>query len=99
MAKQGQHNNDDRDPDQSPGPNKHRESTIIVTGTYKKKETYRKQAALHQDTAKRAQFAKPKWDPDGRHNLTVKANSAVRAQRGPKRSGSDSNADKATRGY
>ncbi len=52
MAKQGQHNNDAHDYDKSKGPNNPSKSVTITTGTYKKKETYAKQAAQRQDPHK-----------------------------------------------
>lgn len=99
MAKQGQHHNDANDQNIARSFNKPKQSTIITTGTYKKRLTYKKQAALHQDPAKKPQAAKPLWHPDTRKLLTHEADSARRALDGTKRTGSDSNADKATRGY
>jgi hypothetical protein len=99
MAKQGQHHNDANDQNIARFLNKPKQSMIITTGTYKKPETYKIQAALHQDPGKVAQDAKPLWHPDTRKLLTHEANSAERALDRAKRTGSDSNADKATRGY
>jgi hypothetical protein len=99
MAKKGQHNNDARDQDIARSRNNPKKSMPITTGTYKKLETYKKQAALHQDPAKKPQAAKPLWHPDTRELLPHEADSRERALEGDKRSGSDSNADKGTRGY
>ena len=52
MAKQGQHNDDAHDYDKSRGHNNPAHSQTIVTGSYKKQETYKKQAAEHKDTGK-----------------------------------------------
>jgi hypothetical protein len=97
MAKQGQHHNDANDQNIARCLNKPKQSTIITTGTYKKPETYKLQAAMHQDPGKKAQAAKPLWHPDTRELLTHEADSAKRAHDRTKRTGSDSNADKATR--
>ncbi len=101
MAKQGQHKHDKHDHRLMPatGHNNPRESTPITTGPSKKKETYAKQAYEHKNPAKRAQFAKNTWDPDTTHYVTHEADSRARAQDHATRSGSDSNADKGTRGY
>jgi hypothetical protein len=66
MPKRGQHKNDARDPRKSPGPNKPDKSVTIVTGTPKKRETYREQALAHEDPYKPAQAAKREWNPDSR---------------------------------
>jgi len=64
MAKQGQHNNDHNDPDVSKGPNNPDKSVEVITGSYKKPETYAKQAHAHQDPGKTAQHAKNEWHED-----------------------------------
>lgn len=97
MPKQGQHNNDHRDQDKSRGHNNPKKSTPITTGTPKKRETYRKQAIAHEDTAKQAQDAKNEWhnyDDPAMKNITKKDRVGDSV-----RSGSDSNADRKTRGY
>ncbi len=99
MAKQGQHKHDDHDPRISPGHNKHEKSTPITTGTPKKRETYKKQAALHEDPGKKPPVAKNEWDPDTRHYVTHEANSAARALDRKERTGSDSNESTETRGH
>jgi hypothetical protein len=95
MAKQGQHNRDVRDSDVSRGPNNPAKSVVITTGSYKKKSTYRKQAAEHLDSDKAPQAAKRAWRAD-----TREPSLGTRARR-PRsgRSGSDSNADSGTRGH
>lgn len=96
MAKQGQHNNDDRDQDKSRGHNNPRKSTPITTGNYKKPETYRKQAREHKDTTPQPQDAKNEW-----HHYTDPAmkNISKKDRVGEGRSGSDSDSDTGTRGY
>ncbi len=95
MAKQGQHHGDSRDSDISRGPNEHGKAIPITTGTYKKKSTYRKQAAEHQATDKQPQDAEPKWLAST--HRTALGTRARRPRSG--RSGSDSNADSGTRGH
>jgi len=98
MAKQGQHHGDARDQDVSRGHNNPSKSMTITTGTYKKKETYRKQAAEHKDPDVQAQAAKNEWIEDT--HITKPPDERTRARR-PRsgRSGSDSNADSGTRGH
>ena len=99
MAKQGQHHNDINDESISTSRNNPSKSQVITTGTYKKRATYKKQAALHQDPGKRAQAAKPIAHPDARELLTHEANSQERALDRTTRSGSDSDASSGTRGH
>lgn len=94
MAKQGQHHNDGNDPDVSRGPNNPSKSQPITTGTYKKPETYKKQAIEHKDTTKQAQDHQPEW-----HQRTPRKLSKKDRVGDSGRSGSDSNADSGTRGY
>lgn len=89
MAKQGQHNNDVFDPDKARGPNKHEESAVITTGSYKKPETYREQAIHHQNTDPVAQLDKNEWHNDTR---VKDGHTRARHARQHHRSGSDSNA-------
>jgi hypothetical protein len=91
VAKQGQHNNDFNDPDKARGPNKHEESMIITTGSYKKPETYREQAIHHQATDRPGQCDKNEWKTDMREprEFPSRASHARRHHR----SGSDSNAN------
>ena len=96
MAKQGQHHGDIRDSDVSRGHNNPDRSMTITTGSYKKKRTYRRQAADHQDTDRPAQAAKNSWRHDTRQTESAGARTS-RPRSG--RSGSDSNTDSGTRGY
>ena len=103
MAKEGQHKNDAHDQTKSRGHNNPSKSVTITTGSYKKQETYRKQAGEHKDTARRAQSDKNAWNEDTRDKPTsagITQASPVRA-RHPRsgRSGSDSNASSGTRGH
>ncbi|EFH86116.1 hypothetical protein [Ktedonobacter racemifer] len=77
------------------GRNKAEHSTVITTGTYKKKKTYQEQARLHQNLDPLPQRAKvpPQWVIPPEMN-TRKANSQVMMERGESRSGTDSNAHK-----
>lgn len=101
MAKQGQHRHDKRDKRLMPqtGRTNPRKSTAITTGPAKTRKRYAKQAAAHEDTARQAQFAPAHWDPDTTHYVTHEANTQARMGDRKTRSGSDSNADKGTRGY
>ena len=83
MSKKGQHNNDVRDQDIARSRNNPKKSMPITTGTYKKPETYKKQAALHQDPGKKPQPAKPLCHPDTRELLPHEADSRERALEGP----------------
>lgn len=75
------------------GRNKAGKSTVITTGTYKKKKTYEEQAREHENPAKLPQKAKvpPKRviPPDV---TTKKQDSEAMMEEGERRSGSDSNA-------
>ena len=64
MAKQGQHENDHHDQTKSKGPNNPSQSQTITTGTYKKPETVKQQAAEGKDPHKQAQAAKNEWKDD-----------------------------------
>jgi hypothetical protein len=98
MAKQGQHKNDNEDHskpgghEKSKGHNNPSKSQTITTGTYKKKETYARQAAEHEDPHKQPQAARNEWNEEIREERP-----AAEGQRG--RSGSDSNASASTRGH
>ena len=98
MAKQGQHNDDAHDYDKSRGHNNPAHSQTIVTGSYKKQETYKKQAAEHKDPGKQAQAAKNEWNDDTRDKPTIEGSTRARHPRSG-RSGSDSNADTGNRGH
>jgi hypothetical protein len=104
MAKQGQHNNDANDKDISKGHNNPSKSVTITTGTYKKQETYAKQAARHEDPYKTPQAARNDWQEDTRDQVTTEGSTRARSgdlSRSGRAhgSGSDSNADSGTRGH
>ena len=98
MAKQGQHEHDADDPRISKGHTNPEESQTITTGSYKKQETYKRQAAEHKDVARPAQAARNEWNPDTRDKPTIAGATRARKTRSG-RSGSDSNADAGTRGH
>jgi hypothetical protein len=98
MAKQGQHKHDINDPRISKGHNKPKKSQPITTGTYKSPRAYRKQALMHEDSAKQAQLQHNEWHDDTRVSPTADLRVRARHLRGG-RSGSDSNASSGTRGY
>jgi len=103
MAKQGQHQNDANDKTKSKGHNNPDKSTTITTGSYKKPETYAKQARAHQDPGKQPQAAKNDWNEDTRDQVTIedspRARSGDLSRSGRAHgSGSDSNASKDTSG-
>jgi hypothetical protein len=93
MAKQGQHNKDGNDSDVSRGHRNYRKSTKITTGSYKKPETYKKDAYARRDPARPAQEHEPHWYKSTPKRLTKKD------REGDQRTGSDSNTSNATRGY
>lgn len=101
MAKQGQHRHDKHDHRLMPkaGHTNPRKSTAITTGPTKTRKRYTKQALEHKDTGRQAQNAPAHWDPDTTHYVTHEADSMERMQDRETRSGSDSNADRGTRGY
>ena len=80
------------------GRNNPEKSTVITTGTPKKKETYRKQAAEHENPAKTPQEAKVPPSRNMHPGLTHEGDSRARMAEGEKRSGSDSNANKHRKG-
>ena len=80
------------------GRNNPRKSTVITTGTPRKKETTRKESIEHKDTGKIPQEEKapPMWDlTEGRSH---KAESQALMEEGEKRAGSDSDAHKHRKG-
>ena len=100
MSKQGQHKGDAFDQTKSKGPNNPDKSQTIVTGSYKKPETYAKQAHEQKPTNKPAQAARNEWNEDTRQTPTNEDSPRARdSDITGGRSGSDSNADKGTRGY
>jgi hypothetical protein len=99
VSKQGQHNNDAHDYDKSKGPNKPDKSVDISTGTPKSQETYQRQAAEHDNPAKQAAPSRNEWNEDTRDKPTIEDSPRARdSDISSGRSGSDSNADKGTRG-
>jgi hypothetical protein len=93
MAKKGQHKNDAFDQRKSPGHNKASQSQTITTGTYKKPETYQKQAYAHEDPGKEPQAAKNDWNEDRLDRPRNEGRSRARdSDITSGRSGSDSNA-------
>ena len=76
------------------GRNKSEKSTVITTGTYKKKETYEEQAREHENPAKLPQKAKvPPKRVIPPEVTTRKQDSRAMMEEGERRSGSDSNAN------
>ena len=98
MAKQGQHQNDANDKTKSKGPNHPDKSTTITTGTYKKRETYEKQAREHKNPEPVAQRERSDWNEDVRDEVTVAGSTRERDPRSG-RSGSDSDADRGSKGH
>ncbi len=98
MPKQGQHPHDGNDENVSKSHNNPSKSEEIVTGSYKKPETYKKQAALHQDPSKTTQHAKVHNIGDTRDTASHKAESELLGQEPHKRSGSDSDQSKSSWG-
>src|SRR6266700_4842940 len=75
------------------GRNKAAKSTVITTGTYKKKETYEEQARAHENPAKLPQKAKvPPKRVIPPEVTTKEQDSEAMMEEGERRSGSDSNA-------
>ena len=107
MAKQGQHHNEavstskPRGHEKSRGPNHPDRSQRITTESYKKPETYRKQAFAHQDPHKRPPQAKfDPWNDDIRESPSNENSPRARdSSISSGRSGSDSNASRRTRGH
>lgn len=94
MAKQGQHEGDHLNRQESTGNNNPDKSVTVTAGNVKKQETYAEQARNHQDTGKQAQAAKNDRKEDA---LEIEDNGAVRARDsdiGSGRSGSQSNASR-----
>jgi hypothetical protein len=108
MAKSGQHHNDGLNPSKPRGHEKSRghnhpdRSQEITTGTYKKPETYRAQAAQHSsktDDSGRGATNREPWNEDIRDEPTNSGSTRARDESLHGRSGSDSNADSGTRGH
>jgi hypothetical protein len=100
MPKQGQHNDDAHDYDKSKGPNNPSKSVTVTTGTPKKQETYQQQAAQNRDTDPQPQAARNEWNEDTRDKPTNENSPRARdSDIGSGKNGSESNADKGSRGY
>ena len=100
MSKQGQHKGDAFDQTKSKGHNKPEQSQTIVTGSYKKPETYAKQAHEGKPTNTPAQAARNEWNEDTRDQSTIEDSPRARdSDITGGRSGSDSNASRRTRGH
>jgi hypothetical protein len=97
MAKQGEHKHDANDKRISKGPNNPSKSQPMHTGAPKKRETYKKQAALHDNPGKHPRSYQRRWNGDTRDYPTKEE--AHEARKQCRRTGSDSNQSKATRGY
>ena len=81
------------------GRNKPKKSTVITTGTYKKKETYQEQAREHENPAKLAQEARvPPKRVIHPEVTTKKQDSQAMMEEGEHRSGSDSDATSPRKG-
>jgi len=81
------------------GRNNPEKSTVITTGLYKKKETYKEQAREHKNPVKLPQKAKvPPKRVIPPEVTTKKEDSEAMMERGKHRSGSDSNAHKPRKG-
>ena len=95
MPKQGQHQNDAHDYDKSKGPNNPDKSVDMAVGTPKSQETYRRQAAQHDDPGKQPQRASNEWNEDTRDKPTIEDSPRARdSDITSGRSGSDSSAGK-----
>jgi hypothetical protein len=104
MSKAGQHHNDaidsskPRGHERSSGHNNPSQSQEITTGSYKKHETYEKQAREHKNTEPVGQHQDNTWNEDLRDEVTIRGSTRARNPSSG-RSGSDSNADSGTRGH
>jgi hypothetical protein len=108
MATAGQHHNaglssaKPRGHEKSRGRNHPDRSQEITTGSYKKPETYRKQALAHESSTSdggRAATNREPWNEDIRDEPTNYGSTRARDASLHGRSGSESNADSATRGH
>jgi hypothetical protein len=108
MAKAGQHHNEGlssskpRGHEKSTGRNHPDRSQEITTGSYKKKETYRKQALEHSSNTSdvgRGSTNREPWNADIRDKPTTSGSTRAREESIHGRSGSESNADSGTRGH
>jgi len=108
MAKAGQHHNSGasaskpRGHEKARGRNHPDRSQEITTGSYKKPETYRQQAAVHSsntDDSGRGSTNREPWNADIRDEPTNSGSTRARDESIHGRSGSDSNTDAGTRGH
>src|SRR3954452_605918 len=108
MAKAGQHHNSGasaskpRGHEKARGRNHPDRSQEITTGSYKKPETYRQQAAAHSsntDDSGRGSTNREPWNADIRDEPTNSGSTRARDESIHGRSGSDSNTDAGTRGH
>jgi hypothetical protein len=97
MSKKGQHKNDHHDSRISSGPNDPKKSVTITTGSYKKPETTDQQRFEHEDPHKQGQSDKNEWNEDHRKMPSHTGATRAREVRSG-RSGSDSNADRGSKG-
>ena len=97
MAKAGQHHNDAADTSKPRGHEKSRgrnhpdRSQQITTGSYKKPETYEKQANEHEDPHREPQSQKNEWNDETRPAPTNDGATRYGHHEEGRRSGSDSN--------
>jgi hypothetical protein len=105
MSKKGQHHEDPVDPQRprgharSRGPNNPSKSVEITTGSYKKPETREQQARDNEDPHKPAQHQANEWNDDLRPAPTNDGATRYGHHEQGRRSGSDSNASRDTRGH
>ena len=105
MGKRGQHQNDDESRSKpggnpkSKGRNNPSQSQTITTGTPKKQETYREQAAERKDPNRQPQAATSDWNEDMRDKPSIEGSTRARdSDLSSGRSGSDSNASRKSTG-
>jgi hypothetical protein len=100
MAKKGQHEESGINPqkprghEQSRGNNNPSKSVTITTGTYKKPETFEKQANEHKDPHRGPQWQKNERDADVREEPSNQGSTRYGGNETAHRSGSQSNASR-----
>ena len=105
MSKKGQHHAAAVNPqrprghEHSRGHNDPSKSVDITTGSYKKPESYQKQANEHEDPHRGPQWQKNEFDHDIRDQPTIEGSTRYGGSEGGRRSGSDSNAGRRSRGH
>ena len=105
MVKKGQHHENSVDAqkprghERSRGPNDPSKSVDITTGSYKKPETYERQAREHEDPHATPQHQNNEWQNDVRPVPTNEGATRYGHHAEAHRSGSDSNASRRTRGH